>query len=417
MARVLTAKSVEAKRPDPAKRLEVPDAAMPGLYLVVQPGGAKSWAFRFRYGGKTRKLTLGRFPALSLSEAREAARRAAQAVELGTDPGATKAKAKAAAREAQGAGRDTVAAVVEQFDKRHLSHLRSGRDVRQALDRFVVKAWGDRDVKTITKRDVLDLLDAIVDRGTPTMANRVLAYTRKFMNWCVERDVLERAPTDRVRAPAKEDDPRPRPVRRRNPVVLEGNRGRGAAVRAARPASAAYWPAPRRGRRDDRPRAEGRRLAPCRHRTKNGRPHDVPLSEAARDVLAGVKRVRGPKGFVFTTNGSTPVAGFAWAIKRLRSRAEAVAADERGEAVVIPPWGFHDLRRTCATGLARLGIPIHVVEVVLNHASGKISGVAAIYNRHDYAAEKRAALEAWGRYLLNYVGERQVDNVFVLGTK
>jgi integrase len=417
MARVLTAKSVEAKRPDPAKRLEVPDAAMPGLYLVVQPGGAKSWAFRFRYGGKTRKLTLGRFPALSLSEAREAARRAAQAVELGTDPGATKAKAKAAAREAQGAGRDTVAALVEQFDKRHLSHLRSGRDVRQALDRFVVKAWGDRDVKTITKRDVLDLLDAIVDRGTPTMANRVLAYTRKFMNWCVERDVLERAPTDRVRAPAKEttrdrvlSDDEIRwfwkateaegqpfgPLARL--LLLTGQRlGEGA------------------GMTDRELKGDVWHLAATR--TKNGRPHDVPLSEAARDVLAGVKRVRGPKGFVFTTNGSTPVAGFAWAIKRLRSRAEAVAADERGEAVVIPPWGFHDLRRTCATGLARLGIPIHVVEVVLNHASGKISGVAAIYNRHDYAAERRAALEAWGRYLLNHVGERQVDNVFVLGTK
>ena len=193
MAKVLTAKSVEAMKPDPAKRIEVPDAAMPGLYLVVQPGGAKSWAFRFRYGGKTRKLTLGRFPALPLAKAREAARRAAQAVELGTDPGATKAKAKAAAREARGragyrrrrrrAVRQTASVAAQERPRRPPG----ARQVRR-------ESLGGRDVKTISKRDVQDLLDAIVDRGTPTMANRVSSYTRKFMNWCVERDVLERAP-------------------------------------------------------------------------------------------------------------------------------------------------------------------------------------------------------------------------------
>ena len=183
MAKVLTARSVEAIRPDPAQRREIPDAAMPGLYLVVQPSGARSWAFRYRFGGKTRKLTLGRFPALSLAEAREAGRRAAQAVEVGSDPGATKVSAKAVAREAQEAERDTVAALVEQFDKRHLAQLKSGKHARQFLDRHVMRAWGHRDIKTITKRDVLDLLDAIVDSGTPIAANRVLAHTRKFINW------------------------------------------------------------------------------------------------------------------------------------------------------------------------------------------------------------------------------------------
>ena len=104
-----------------------------------------------------------------------------------------------------------------------------------------------------------------------------------------------------------------------------------------------------------------------------------------------MKRIRGARGLIFTTTGDTPVSGYDRAIKRLRARVEAVAAEERGEAVEIAPWGFHDLRRTAATGMARLGFPVQVVEAVLNHASGSVSGVAAIYNRHDYAAEKRAA--------------------------
>ena len=140
----------------------------------------------------------------------------------------------------------------------------------------------------------------------------------------------------------------------------------------------------------------------------------MPLSEAALDVLAGVKRIRGERRLIFTTTGGTPVCGYDRAIKRLRARVEAVAAEERGEAVEIPPWGFHDLRRTAATGMARLGFPVQVVEAVLNHASGSVSGVAAIYNRHDYADEKRAALEAWARFVLDLTGARPAGNVVEL---
>jgi len=116
MAKVLTARSVEAMKPDPGRRLEVPDAAMPGLYLVVQPSGARSWAYRYRVGTKPRKLTIGRFPGFSLAQARERAGEAAQAVELGMDPGAAKATAKARAREAEDEARDQVRTLVEQMD-------------------------------------------------------------------------------------------------------------------------------------------------------------------------------------------------------------------------------------------------------------------------------------------------------------
>ena len=147
MARVLTAKSVEAMKPDPARRLEVPDAAMTGLYLVVQQTGAKSWAYRYRFEGKSRKMTIGRFPALSLALAREEAGRAARAVGLGDDPGTAKIEAKSEARVDRQTERNKVKTLLDQFDKRHLSTIKSGRQARQFLDRFVLPAWGERDVQ------------------------------------------------------------------------------------------------------------------------------------------------------------------------------------------------------------------------------------------------------------------------------
>ena len=99
---------------------------------------------------------------------------------------------------------DTVKVLVEQFDKRHLSKLKSGPEARRFLERFAVKSWGDRDIHSITKRDVIDLLDEIVDSGRGVTANRVLAHTRKFMNWCRERDILQYVPTDGIKVPVKE---------------------------------------------------------------------------------------------------------------------------------------------------------------------------------------------------------------------
>lgn len=402
MAQVLTAKSVEAMKPG-ADRREVPDAAFPALYLVVQPSGAKSWAYRYRVGGKPRKMTLGRFPALSLAQAREAAGKAAQAVELGTDPGAAKIEAKAEARVAQAVERDKVKTLVADFDKRHLAQIKSGRQARQFLDRFVVAEWGERDVQTITKRDVLDLLDKIVDAGTPTTANRVLAHARGFFNWCVERDVLERAPTTGVKPPAKE---------RSRDRVLSDDEIRWL-WKATEAEGQPFGPLARvlllTGQRlgegvgmTDR-EVDGEVWHLAASRTKNGRAHDVPLSAAALAELAGVKRIKGARGLIFTTTGETPVSGYDRAIKRLRKRVEVAAEKERGEPVEVAEWGFHDLRRTAATGMARLGFPVQVVEAVLNHASGSVSGVAAIYNRHDYAEEKAEALDKWAEHVLALV--------------
>lgn len=413
MARVLTAKSVEAAKPG-STRKELPDAAMPGFYLVVQPSGAKSFAYRYRAGKKSRKLTLGKYPAFGLADAREEARKAARAVELGTDPAASKAEAKAAAREAQETDRDKIKTLVEMYDRRHLAGLKSGVAARAFLDRSAVAAWSNRDVHTIAKRDVIELLDGIVDRGAPIAANRTLAHLRAFFSWLRARDVIAVSPAEGVRRPVAErsrdrvlTDEELRMFWRATAemgqpfgylyrfLLLTGARLREAAEMKDAEIDGGIWTIPG-------------------DRAKNGEPHAVPLSEPALALLAGVRRIKGA-GYIFTTNGASPVSGFAKAKARLDKAmlAELRKADPEAH---LSAFVVHDLRRTAASGMARLGIAPHVVEAVLNHQTGVVSGVAKVYNRFSYETEKRAALEAWGRYLLELVGERKVENVVRMET-
>ena len=123
-------------------------------------------------------------------------------------------------------------------------------------------------------------------------------------------------------------------------------------------------------------------------------------------MLALLPRTENEAGLVFTTTGKTPISGYSKGKARLDEIVRAVAAEEG--CSVPDPWRFHDLRRTAATGLARLGQPVHVVEAILNHRSGTISGVAAIYNRHSYGEEKRRALEAWSNHVAEVIAEAKV---------
>ena len=166
----MTAASVEKIKPAD-KRLECPDTMVKGLVLIVQPTGSKSWQVRYRAGGIRRRMVLGPYPAITLGHARKSATEALLQVLEGSDPVAAKnATLKAVLND-----RDTLRSLVEQFGKRHLSTLKSGDTVRRELDRHVVAAWGDRDIREITKRDVIDLLDGIADTGRAVTANRVRA--------------------------------------------------------------------------------------------------------------------------------------------------------------------------------------------------------------------------------------------------
>jgi integrase len=390
---------VEAIKPDPNQRLELPDPALSGLYLVVQPSGAKSWALRYRYAGKPKKLTLGRWPVMGLADARAAASEAIEAVDHGTDPSAAKKATKAARLETQLSERDKIKTLVEKFGARHLSTLKSGETVKRELNRHVVAIWGERDIQTITKRDVIDLLDGIADSGRVVTANRVRAYLNKFLSWCVERDIIKQSPAMGVKPAAKEKS--------RDRVLTDqeikwfwqactvegqpwGHLGKMLLLTGQRLGEVVNM--------TDR-EITGDLWHLTADRTKNGRAHDVALSEAARDVLGAVGRVNGRAGYVFTINGASALQGYHKGRNHIAKRMAEIASEERGETVEIPHWTFHDLRRTAATGMARLGIPVRVTEAVLNHVSGTAGGIVSVYQRHDYADEKRDALNAWARFV------------------
>lgn len=375
------------------KRQEVPDALCPGLYLVVQPKPSdekkpvkKSFVVRYRAGGKHRRMKL---TTMVLKDAREAAREALSAAMEGGDP----AGDREAKREARASDRDTVAALIKTYDKRHLSTLKSGKTVKRELERHVVSQWGNRDIHDIAKRDVLDLLEGIADTGRGVTANRVRAYLKAFLAWCVNRDVIDRNPADGVKPPAKETardrwltDDEIRWFWRACETEGQpwGHMGKLLLLTGQRLGEVAKMT-------DDEIRGDLWHLSA--DRTKNGRAHDLPLSKPALDVLADVKGI-GDAGLIFTTNGRSPVQSFAKPRDRLAAKMVELAGHE------ISPWGFHDLRRTCATGMASLGVPVRVTEAVLNHASGTGGGIVGVYQRHDYATEKRDALNAWANHLI-----------------
>lgn len=407
MAKALTVKAIDAAKVG-KNRQEMPDRTVPGLYLVVQPSGVKSWALRYRHAGKPCKLTLGRHQrdgeggGLSLADARKAAGEFLEQVERGINPAIEKKDTKAARIQAELEGRDKIKNLLDLYERRHLAPLRSGQQARGFLDRDVLGLWGERDIHSIKKRDVIDLLDGIVDSGRGITANRVLAHLRAFLNWCVERDVLEFNPATSVKPPVPEvkrdrvlsDDEirlfwqaceavgQPFGPMGKLLVLTGQRRGEVAAITDGELA-AGKWNLPK-------------------ERTKNKRPHTLPLSSGARRVLSSVERIESKRGYLFTTTGKTPVSGFSKAHKAIAEKMVELA----GEGAEIEPWRWHDLRRTCATGLARLGVPVRVTEAVLNHVSGTGGGIVEVYQRHDYASEKAHAMELWAQAVADIVAGR-----------
>jgi integrase len=387
--KTLSARGVAALKPDPARRREVPDGIISGLYLVVQPSGAKSWALRYRHHGRPRKLTLGKYPGLGLAEARDEARRRLVEVSKGDDP----AEDKRAGRLRRD---DEIEAVVDLFIERYARPKnRSWPETQRIFDRYVLPAWRGRRISEIQRRDVIALLDRLVDRGTPFMANRVLAAVRKLFNWCLDRDLIDVSPVRGVKAPTPEVT--------RDRVLTDDEIV--AVWRACDELGYPFGPNFRllllTGQRRDEVAnmrwdlidRDRRSWAIPREMSKNDRAQEVPLAPAALDILDALPRFEG-SDYVFPAQrgGKGAIQGFSKAKLRLDGLSG------------VTGWRLHDLRRTAASGMARLNVPPHVVEKVLNHSSGVISGVAAVYNRHGYESEKRQALEAWARHVEHLVG-------------
>jgi integrase len=420
MAKALTVRTIETLKPGTSRR-EVPDGIVHGLYLVMQPTGAASWAVRYRYQGASRKLTIGAYPAIDLKNARELASAALVAVARGDDPAGNKKEAKragAVSRPSHDLIKIVCATYIERQAKPNTREA-SWREVERILNREIVGAWAERRLGEITRADIHVLLDGIVDRGAPILANRTLAALRRVCNWAIGRGIIEGSPCDRVKAP-----------------VIEQTRDRVLSDEELRFAWQAFegagWPfghvaqlllltGARRDEVGQMTWAEvdlaARTWTIAKERSKNGQAHEIPLSDAAMRIIEALPRVGDGNGLIFTTNGKTPASGYSKAKLNfdkaiLEGMREASSYPDR---VTAPEhWTFHDLRRTAASGMAGLGIAPHVVEAVLNHKSGTIKGVAAVYNRYSYGAEKRAALEAWARALDAIVTGKPAGNVVEL---
>jgi integrase len=409
MAKKLTARKVEQARANPSKRREVPDGGKPGLYLVIQPSGRKSWAVRYRVNGKPRKLTLDGFP--GLATARRLAQDALDMVAERKDPAAE----KQASKSQYGLGSDLFSAVAAEFVERHAkrnTRALSAHQTERFLAREVLPKWGNKRIQEITKRHVLDLLDGIVDRGGGLSANRVLAAVRKLFNWAVQRGIITISPAAGIKAPLAETS---------RDRVLSDDEIRWtwlACDRLAYPfgsmAKILLLTGQRRnevsGMTWDELDLDKALWRIPGGRTKNDEAHEVPLSDAALSVIASLPRIKSNKGYLFTTNAETHVSGYSRAKSMLDKAMLEIARDERAQDVEIPRWTFHDLRRTAVSCMARLGIALPVIEKVVNHSSGSFAGIVGVYQRHSFADEKRTALQAWANFVLSTV-ERRPANV------
>ena len=402
----------KAKCPEGAPRADFYDTQVPGLHLRVSKRGKKTWHFYYRYGGKQRREGLGRYPdpkvpldeladdAFRLPAARLLANDIRLTVAAGKDPRTVQEEEEKEAARLEGG------TVGNLFDTWHETFVKNhntagvARDTKSYFDRFVLPELGKEQVADITKRDVAELLGKVLKKRKDhaQAANHVHKHVRRFLGWCVRQGYIEHSPALGLGLPT------PEPARER---VLTTEELR-AIWKATHELGEPFGPWVRLlmltgQRRSEAANAERDHLdllakawtIPA-ELSKSGRTHTIPLAPAAVALLRGMKKHKhGP--YVFSTRaGKVPVSGFSKAKARL------------DRLCGVEDWRIHDLRRTCATNLARLGTPPQVVAAILNHSAASTMGVTAVYNRHDYAPEMREALEAWADWIAQHVASSKV---------
>ena len=374
----LTELAIRKAKPT-GKRYDLFDASVRGLGLRVATSGTKSWFMMRRFNGRMIRTTFGRYPELTLA----IARLKAPSVLADMADGQTAGQRRT----------DLFSVVLDEWLKKDQAKNKSVHQVRVAMYKHALPAFGSMPVASITKRDVNRLIDKIVDAGSPIAANRVLAFTKRFFSWCKERDILELSPAEAIRPPSKEKT-------RDRVLTLEEIKKFWVACNQIsypwgpifqlllltgarlREISEASW---------DEISIEDRTLDLPSQRTKNSRSHQIQLSDQAMNIIQAIPKVEGQK-LLFTTNGTTAVSGFS----KVKKRLDIISG--------VSDWRFHDLRRSFAThSTERLGISPVIADKILNHATGQVRGVAAIYQHGEYLEDRRAALQKWGNFIQELV--------------
>jgi integrase len=358
------------------------DDAIPGFGYRVRVSGAATWIFQYKLGSKQRRLTLGSAKAIGAKNAREIASKLHARVRLGEDPAGDKIESRAKAAE-------TFGSILQPFLSVKKTELkaRSFQEVERHLLQRARRLHGMQ-LSAIDRRTVANLLTNLAANSGPAAANSIRASLSAFFSWAMREGLAEA-----------------NPVIGSNKAAVNASRDRVLTDDELR----AIWNAvgddaygdivkllALTGQRRDEIGAlrwsevnlDKALISLPAERTKNSRPHDIPLSPAALSILEARPLARSELVF---TGGRYGFGGWSNYKIALDARIAAKGA--------IAPWRLHDLRRTAATRMAELGVLPHIIEAVLNHVSGHKSGVAGIYNRATYENEKRQALSVWAEAL------------------
>ncbi len=393
----ITKRIVDGAEPG-QKEVFVWDEDLRGFGLRITPKGSKSYVLQYRMGGReapAQRYTIGKHGSPWTPErARKEAERLLIMVRQGIDPVQADKERR---RQAVDLAFDKyVDSFVRLYLQRRWKHWQLGVSV---LRRQAIPVLRSKPLPRIQRSDLNPIWDELQDR--PAVARLTHATLRKLFRWAVTRGDLDRSPMEGMEAPP--------PVPARDRVLSDEELGVlwHCLPGLGRPFDPFFrlliLTAQRReevARMDwsELKRDQAEWILPA-SRTKNSKAQHVPLSPVAISILDGL--ADGPmwpkRGFIFSTTGLTPVSGFSKAKRRLDEKMGEQLADR------FHAWRTHDLRRTVATGLQRLGVRFEVTEAVLNHVSGARGGIAGVYQRYDWGTEKRAALEAWASHVANVV--------------
>jgi integrase len=379
------------------------DRQVPGLAARIHPSGGVSFLiqWRERFSGAQRRLGIGTLhlwdrhtqgPAGALKEVREDASKHLADVQQGRDPALARDLEREFSGEEQKKHKFAIENVIAEFTRRHLEARDRSADYKASfagnVRRYVLPAWAGRDIRSIARRDVIALVESVHDAGKPIQANMVLSQLGSLFSWAVDRGLIEHNPALRVRKPAT--------ARARDRVLSDSEVGALWQAAAAVPIWGNWvrWLLLTGVRRGEGARARWADLdleaaswtLPAAS-TKANRAQLVPLVPEALACLPEP----GPGPFIFTTAAGTPLRSFD-------EGKEKIDAALASAGTPLPHWTFHDLRRTMATGLAKLGTPPHVISACLNHAPAGVT--AQHYNLYSYSAEKREVLAQWATHVL-----------------
>lgn len=394
-----------------------------GFTIRVYPSGEKGWYYIYTFDGRKRFMKLGTYPDVSLATARERFDVAKVKVKNGVDPLAEQESAKDERLKAP-----TLATLIEDYLEKHAKKFkRSWEEDERILNKEVLPFWGKRKAADITKRDVIKLVDDIVDRGAPVMANNTFKIIRKMFNWAVEKDILQASPAYLVKLPAPKVERDRALTEQEIKTLWSGLDNSSVSYEVKRALKLVLVTAQRPGEVTGMHTQEinDRWWTIPPERSKNGKAQRVYLTDTALDLIGALKVLEPKtgkykdKGFIFPCPHKSklkPIDRHALS-RSLGRNFEFPLTDKNGKQLYdkdgkpatenrlgVDKFTPHDLRRTAATFMASMRIMDEVIDAVLNHAK---QGIIKVYNQYRYDAEKQQALEAWERKLKSIITGEQ----------